>query len=962
MLMALLLGLAVLVLTPSTEGFVVKNVMSSVLVLEETTNDGWNDGDNGDWVDDGASGGNNDWHDDNNSGSDWNDSYDGGSDWDNGDWDNKECYGDDCQDNGDWDNGDWDNKECYGDDCQDNGDWDNGDWDNKECYGDDCQDNGDWDNGDWDNKECYGDDCQDNGDWDNGDWDNKECYGDDCSDDHKWDGDNGDWDNKECYGDDCQDNGDWGDDDDWQDDQWNKNSKQQIDRELQWIEREFQYIDTDELVANDLFEEVEEAIAEIRTLAESDQIEEAWESLEYFNENTRYKLNSIQELSKFSKRIKEILREIKQESKRFKQEGTSEEVEDLLDKAEDKAEDLLDNPPLDYDAPWKIWDSTEPECMKMGFSDGPFPMGGPTDGPMGGPMGGDFGGAEWLGEDEFKFDFDEFDMGPPKGHGGPGFNDPFEDRCSMDELLDSDTPFGYLDVARRLHGEQMRNHHEGEICEQAKYGILDFGKYIVPNFPAAYQAEAKEILEKGKRLVEKCESAEDKFGIGEKLEKLKWKAEDLMMRADLDMGMYEDVYEDGFDMGYDPMDLIGESFDRELIEAQLGDELGEEFFAKVVNQLLAQAKQMIMETVSKVMVEVKHQVKEKMAHWMELASAKPDAAAEVMYGNIEKTAGITESLQAMAEADPTLESEVDDAIEAINSQPLPSQVLSTMEDIADSAEALVANGGDATEELKSIEEYLEGGTDEEWNKLRIAEGTQTFLDVTPGEGWYDVYADEAATKGVLSGAECGDYVCLDAGKTLNFEEGISMITNAAGLGEETPGSEISALGLPKWAAPKAQALANEIGVDKVKEVYNELGGVGGTMPRNSFAEVVVDVIEAREGHLEINVDDEIGHYTDFGQMNDETKHDFAVAHEYGIIEGGSDGSSNFQGEANRAEAAKMLSVLYDEVATDGGGGHPSSDEFDWDSEYDDYETEGGGGHPSTDNLMNNVMGAWKYVK
>ncbi|MEK7547800.1 MAG: hypothetical protein AAB540_02810, partial [Patescibacteria group bacterium] len=312
---------------------------------------------------------------------------------------------------------------------------------------------------------------------------------------------------------------------------------------------------------------------------------------------------------------------------------------------------------------------------------------------------------------------------------------------------------------------------------------------------------------------------------------------------------------------------------------------------------------------------------------VELASFVPQEASDAVNTQQDLTTQMLQTSENIAQISEDAEKAVTDLQEVLTERTYPVVVLETVEDAVHQAETMANNGSDPSDVLEDAVQLIESYSDADLNALQAAEGTWQFVDVNPSttadSNWYIPNVAEAFERGVATGTAVTVEVAgteiearnFEPGKTLNVAEGLTMITKSAGLEPVSEGdvsSEIKKLaGDSDWAAPYLQALANEIGVDELRGSFENAGGApSDPMDRANFAHVAVALYEDMGGTTSANPESEIGHYEDYGQMTGMEQYDFAVAHEMGMITGADGGTTaNFEATANRAEAAKMLSVF-----------------------------------------------------
>jgi|GEM_PF-2292653 len=281
------------------------------------------------------------------------------------------------------------------------------------------------------------------------------------------------------------------------------------------------------------------------------------------------------------------------------------------------------------------------------------------------------------------------------------------------------------------------------------------------------------------------------------------------------------------------------------------------------------------------------------------------------------TADILKTLDQIETASPGSKDAVENLKTMLTSRIWPVKYLEKFNEIAKKAYADALDGKDPSATLGEITSQ-NSSDDKELNKELSHEGLWAFPDVNQ-DAWYANSANEAASLGIVQGTENADgFKDLRPEAKLNCAEGIAMLDKAAGLKpDENVSTDVAALADNiDWAKPFLQAMTNVVGIDKVKSEIDACGGIGGDMKRDNFADAAVAVYEKLTGKtLDINAQTEIGQYSDFNQMNDNQKSDFAKAHDIGFITGADNGKrADFKGTAIRAEAAKMLIVLHKELA------------------------------------------------
>ena len=250
----------------------------------------------------------------------------------------------------------------------------------------------------------------------------------------------------------------------------------------------------------------------------------------------------------------------------------------------------------------------------------------------------------------------------------------------------------------------------------------------------------------------------------------------------------------------------------------------------------------------------------------------------------------------------------------------PVRYLSEFKDITDKALSAASEGKDPNEILNRL--FARNSSDDkELNRQLSSEGLWAFPDVNQNS-WYAESANEAAALGIVQGTENADgFKDLRPEAKLNCAEGIAMMDKAAGLRpDENVSADVAALaGNIEWSKPFLQSMANVIGVEKLRSEIDACGGIAGAMKRETFADTAIALYEKMTGKtVDVNASTEIGQYTDFNQMDERQRENFAKAHDVGFITGADNGTrANFRGTAIRAEAAKMLIILHKELAKAG---------------------------------------------
>ena len=284
------------------------------------------------------------------------------------------------------------------------------------------------------------------------------------------------------------------------------------------------------------------------------------------------------------------------------------------------------------------------------------------------------------------------------------------------------------------------------------------------------------------------------------------------------------------------------------------------------------------------------------------------------------TAEIIQTLDKIVTVSPASKDMVEKLRTMITERIWPVKYLAEFRELTDKAFAYANEGKDPTEILKKLSER-NSSDDKELNRHLSSEGLWAFPDVDQ-DSWYAESANEAAALGIVEGTENDDgFKDLRPEYKLNCAEGIAMINKAAKLKPDSSVSpEVDALGGNiEWAKPFLQSMANVIGVEKLKSEIAACGGIAGEMKRETFADTAIAVYEKMTGKtIDVNAVTEIGQYSDFDQMNEHQRENFAKAHDVGFITGADNGTrANFRGTAIRAEAAKMLIMLRKGLANEG---------------------------------------------
>lgn len=281
------------------------------------------------------------------------------------------------------------------------------------------------------------------------------------------------------------------------------------------------------------------------------------------------------------------------------------------------------------------------------------------------------------------------------------------------------------------------------------------------------------------------------------------------------------------------------------------------------------------------------------------------------------TADIVKTLDSIETAYANSKDVVEQVRATLASKIWPIEYLVKFDEISKQALAEAVAGQDPTTTLNKIISS-ETENEDDLNHKLINDGLWAFPDVKQNI-WYSSTTNEAAALGIVQGTDNKDgFKHFNPEYKLNCAEGIAMMDKAFGLKpDQNVSTDVSALaGNVEWAKPFLQSMATEIGVDKLSSEITACGGIAGEMKRDIFANTAIAAYEKLTGKtLTVDPTTEIGKYTDFAQMNDQQKLDFAKAHFLGFITGANDGTSaNFAGSANRAEAAKMLINLHKELA------------------------------------------------
>lgn len=284
------------------------------------------------------------------------------------------------------------------------------------------------------------------------------------------------------------------------------------------------------------------------------------------------------------------------------------------------------------------------------------------------------------------------------------------------------------------------------------------------------------------------------------------------------------------------------------------------------------------------------------------------------------TAEIIKTLDKIVTVSPTSKDMVEKLRTMITERIWPVKYLAEFKELTDKAFVYANKGKDPAEILKKLSER-NSSEDKELNRHLSSEGLWAFPDVEQNS-WYAESANEAAALGIVEGTKNDDgFKDLRPEFKLNCAEGIAMMDKAAKLKPDSSVSpEVAALGGNiEWAKPFLQSMANVIGVDKLKSEIEACGGIAGEMKRETFADLAMALYEKMTGKtVEVNAETEIGQYSDFKQMNERQRENFAKAHDLGFITGAENGArANFRGTAIRAEAAKMLIILHKELAKEG---------------------------------------------
>jgi hypothetical protein len=732
-----------------------------------------------------------------------------------------------------------------------------------------------------------------------------------------------------------------------------KRQKGEIKRDIQNLEQQLSVVDFSN--ASDLPAAVQakSALDSIKSMnfEDSCEIGKAREILNTFQGDggIQEAVNSANEIGNFRRELERIISEISQERKY----RTSEKALAYLDKAEDAVEALRDNPPYNPDEPWKLWESFDPSCRRGGMG-GFMPM---NNGGFGGDMGGGSKGGSGfefdpssLGISSFSFGGSPFGgtsggtgMNSVSGSGSPQFGPPmggFQDPCSLEGLLKGGTPRGYLDAARRVDDEARQKKFEGNICDEAQNKIDQFEK-MVESAAGKYAQEGRSIVAETNGFLGKCDGIKDKMKIVKVLEKSRKKAEVWMKKANIDTEEFED--DDGFSKGkmfqFGGVDqLMGDDLFSKIqsyIDSQVEKRLSEELpkltqvFEERLSSIVAKLDQSIMDRITSIASSGSFEqiTLDQLGGGVELASFVPEEFADTVNTQQDLTTELLQTSENIAQISEDAEKVVTELQEILTERTYPIAVLETVGEAVDQAETMANNGSDPSTVLEDAIQLIEGYSDADLNALQAAEGTWQFVDVDPettkARDWYIPNVAEAFERGVATGTAVTVEVAgaeiearkFEPGKTLNVAEGLTMITKSAGLEPVSSGdvsSEVDRLaGGSEWAAPYLQALANEIGIDEVRGSFESAGGApSDPMDRANFAHVAVALYEDMGGTAAVDPESAIGHYQDFGQMDSTEKYDFAVAYDMGMITGANGGTlANFEATANRAEAAKMLSVF-----------------------------------------------------
>ncbi|MBL4694445.1 hypothetical protein JKY72_03695 [Candidatus Gracilibacteria bacterium] len=694
-----------------------------------------------------------------------------------------------------------------------------------------------------------------------------------------------------------------------------KRQKFEIKQQIDEFERQFNYIEFDQASDLAVVGQASNLVSELKNIDLDDAcaLGRAWDGLSKIHDQggIQEQLNNVQEITNFRRELDFVIQDATRELSYV----DSTKAKGLLGRAIARAEELKANPPVNASEPWKIWESLDPECMRI---------------PQFGVSGVGIG---------FESDFGSFGPSasptPGGGFGGGDFG------CTIEELISSNTPRGYLDAAFRTQDDERYEHFEANICADAGQKIAAFADFIVPELTGASQAEGRDLVAKGERLLAKCESSQDKFKIMEHFEKLGQKAERLMSQTDVDLraiGLEDDHdydydYDDDFG-GFDDFNSFGDfggvdslmgsdlaAKIEALVNARVEEALSaatakfEEMFISRLAEVAHAIDEKILAKVTSILAVVTDEIKEGISRNIEFVTILPIEAQAIANQAIETNTEIIEKLETIKASNPDLERKIEQVQAIVTERPLPVAVLAEIDSITSQAETASRNGLDPETELDAIRDFMAGLSDDEINRLAASEGTQSFVDVTPGKVWYDIVAQEAATLGVVNGTTGEDgFKELQPGKVLNAIEGLAMMGNAAEINEVPASEEVRRLvGDAAWAADRVQGIANAIGFDKVESLILESGGAGGAMPRNVFADGAIALFESEAGSITADTS-RISYFSDYGDMDDDERHDFAIAHEMGMITGADGGTrANFDGEANRAEAAEMLTSLQENI-------------------------------------------------
>ncbi len=483
-----------------------------------------------------------------------------------------------------------------------------------------------------------------------------------------------------------------------------------------------------------------------------------------------------------------------------------------------------------------------------------------------------------------------------------------ERMCTIEEALKGDTPRGYIYAANTLMDDEQKNYWESQMCTEISKRMAEFQRMFAKS--KTYKAEVESLLVDGNKLVSACEDAKDKSTIMPAMDALRMRAESLMRRASTKS--IDPAYGLKFSGVDQQMDEA--TFNRvvALVEQKITARL-----TKVIEERMsALASNMDANTLSKVtamFTAVKADIAEKLSSSFENAAVFAASAPDAVNKQQGYTVDIINTLKTIETVYPDSADRVEAARNVIASRPWPVSTLAGYKDRVDSALADANEDKDPAKSLEKIIRDGNGANEKQINQQLSRDGLWAFPDVKH-DVWYAAAANEAATLGVVQGTENAEgYKDLRPEVQLNCAEGIAMIDKAAGLSLTSEAGEGAKklAGSVDWAGPFVQSAIDIIGEDGVKNIINRCGGIGGAMRRDAFAHLAVAVWEKIEGgEVQVDVDTEIAQYTDFGEMNDEQKLDFAKAHKLGIITGADGGTrANAKGFANRAEAAKMLTVL-----------------------------------------------------